>query len=316
MLDPRRTRFAVRATAVAALSLVAVACGGGGGGGGDDGGSAFPEAQDLASVTPSPTTAAVQSGAGDFAADYLRRTHFTELVVEVDYPVGYPPSASALALLEDRLVERCDKPGGITVFADDAIPLSEFPSVVDTDDLDDLSATYRDLYSDQGSQTAAMHVLYVKGASNLDGSGASTQVLGLTYHGGSIALFVDAADQGANPFVTTAEVEGTGLVHEAGHCLGLTGTTVPMLVDHRDDMHGFHDVDPDSVMYWIVTVPQVAPNIGDPSFAQFDPNSIDDLAAFGGLGAVPARVAAGMLVDPFERVPVGRCVHCERHARR
>ena len=318
MTHPHRARLALRVAAVAALAVVAVACGGGGGGGGGggDGGTGFPPAEDLASVTPSATSAAVQSGAGDFAADYLRRTHFTSLVVEVDYPVGYPPHASVLTLLEERLAERCDKPGGITVFADDAIPLSEFPAVLGTDDLDDLSVAHRDLYADAGSQTAALYVLYVKGASDLDQSGTGTQVLGLTYHGGSIAMFVDAADQGNNPFVTTAEIEGTGLVHEAGHCLGLTGSTVPMLVDHRDDLHGYHDSDPDSVMYWIVSVPQTSPNIGDADFAQFDANSIDDLAAYGGLGALPARVGTSAAPDPFERVPVGRCALCDRHAHR
>lgn len=301
---PASARAATR-FAAAALFAILGACGGGGGGGGNGG---LFEAQNLASVTPTPTSAAVRSGAGDFAADYLRRTNFTSLVVEIDHPVGRPPSPGVVALLEARLAQRCDKPDGVTVFVDDAIPVEEFPSTVSVGDLDDLEGTYRDNYADLGAREAVLYILYVKGSSDLASPG--TQVLGLTYHGSSVALFVDATSpQGFG--VTTAEVEGTGLVHEAGHCLGLTGGTVPMLVDHRDEIHGYHDIDDNSVMYWIVQVPNVAPNLGDPDFAPFDANSVNDLAAFGGLGPLPGVVATSRL-DEFFLTPVAACPHCVR----
>ncbi len=308
MTDPRRaTRFLSRVGA-AALFAVLAACGGGGGGGG---GGRSSSALDLASVSPDGATAAFNSGAGDFAADYLRRTHFTSLLVEVDYPVGRPPSAGVLQLLEDRLSERCDKPDGVQILLDDAIPLVEFPSSVNVSDLDDLEAAHRDNFSDLPAREAVLYVLYVKGQSDLGGVG--TQVLGLTYHGGSVALFVDAAQSGGFG-ITTAEIEGTGLVHEAGHCLGLTGSTVPMLVDHRDELHGYHDSDEASVMYWIVSVPNVAPNLGDPDFAQFDANSVADLEAFGGLGPIPAFVGVPRMTSPDDLFPVATCPLC-RHRR-
>jgi len=75
-------------------------------------------------VTPNPRAAAVDSGPGAFAADYLRATVFTRLVVEVDYPASRPPTQASLDLLRDRLIERCDKPDGVEVVADDAIPTS------------------------------------------------------------------------------------------------------------------------------------------------------------------------------------------------
>lgn len=299
---PQSPRVAVRGAA-AAFFAVLVACGGGGGGGGG-----FPAAKDLASVTPNPESAVFSSGAGDFAADYLRRTHFTELWVEIDHPVGRPPSPGVLELLEARLSERCDKPGGVTVFVDDAIPTVEFPSTLSVSDLEDLERAYRDHFSDLAAQRAVLYVIYVKGSSNMGGGG--TQVLGLTYGGGSVAMFVDAAES-SSPFQTTAEIEGTGLVHEAGHCLGLTGATVPMLVDHRDELHGYHDDDETSVMYWLIQVPLTTPNLGDPDFAQFDANSIADLHAFGGLGPLPAYVRHGP-APRFDLEPVARCRTCER----
>ncbi len=304
MSDVRPSARAASRFGAAALFAILGACGGGGGGGGGGG----SDAQNLASVTPNPTSAAFNSGAGDFAADYLRRANFTSLVVEIDYPVGRPPSPGVVELLEARLAQRCDKPDGVTVFVDDAIPLVEFPPSVSVGDLDDLESAHRDNFADLGTREAVLYILYVKGSSDLAGPG--TQVLGLTYHGSSVALFVDATSpQGFG--VTAAEVEGTGLVHEAGHCLGLTGGTVPMLVDHRDEIHGYHDSDDASVMYWIVQVPNVAPNLGDADFAQFDVNSINDLAAFGGLGPVPAFVATSRL-DEFFRTPVAHCQGCVR----
>lgn len=310
MPDVRPSARAASRLGAACLFAILVACGGGGGGGGDDG---LAAARDLASVTPTPTSAAVNSGAGDFAADFLRRTNFTSLVVEIDYPVGRPPSPGVVQLLEDRLAERCDKPDGVTVFLDDAIPLAEYPSILSVDDLDDLEAAHRDNFADLALREAVLYVLYVKGESDLGGVG--TQVLGLTYHGSSVALFVDAA--ASTGFgITTAEVEGTGLVHEAGHCLGLTGSTVPMLVDHRDELHGYHDADEASVMYWIIQVPNVAPNLGDADFAQFDANSVADLAAFGGLGPLPAFVRTAAPAAAWIGLePVATCPNCA-HRRR
>ena len=307
----------VRAWALTGLAALAVSCGGGGGP------PPFPTAQDRASVSIDPVEAARRSGAGDFAADYLRRTNFTSLVIEIDYPSGRPPSPAAVALLEQRVAERCDKPDGVIAIVDDAIPADQFDGVTSTADLDALERTWRDNYPDLQTHTAVMYFLYVKGQSDL-GSGP-TDILGITYHGSSVALYVDVANQGSDPFVTTAEVEGAGLVHESGHLLGLTNGTVPMLVDHQDRTHGSHDSHQTSIMYWLVKVPEVTPNLGDPSFAVFDALSIADLQAFGGLG--PSTLGAGLPGPaPLGRTPgvdaagadgadersivVGVCPHC------
>lgn len=302
-IDP--THCLVRACGLAVCVTLAVACGGAGGDGEVYGGYGL---LNLASVTPTAELAASTSGSGQFAADFLRRTSFTNLVVEIDYPVGHPPAVGVAQLLEERLAERCDKPDGVTVVLDDAIPLAEIPPILGVADLDELESAYRDMYADVTSQTAVMYVLYVTGNSDLDG--ATTEVVGLSYHGSSIALFLEAADQGTNPLVTTAEVQGATIVHEMGHQLGLVNAGVPMAAPHADSVHGAHDIERSCTMYWLISVPQGAPNLADPGFAQFDPNCVADLQAAGGLGPLPARIATQTLDGPSESVVVGTCGGC------
>jgi hypothetical protein len=292
-----------RALALAVLSAGSFSCGGGGG----SGGGALNPAFDLASVTPSPRAAAVEGRPGSFAADYLRATHFTRLVVEVDHAAGRPPTPAALELLRDRLAERCDKPDGVVVVADDAIPESEMRPVVSTEFAREVEDAWRGTFSDAATKTAAMYVLYLTGRSELDEDGG--QVLGIAHRGGSVVFFVERAERGDDVFVTTAEIEGTGLVHEAGHLLGLVGSGVPQTTYHQDPNSFFHDADPSSVMFAIVHVPATGPNIGDSDFAQFNRACVDDLEAFGGLGAVPGLESLGVrpLSRPSASVAVGVC---------
>jgi len=306
-------RFARRLLVLVSTLAIATSCGGssGGGGGGGTGGSGLV---DGASVTPSPIEAAQTSFPGEFAADFLRRTRFTKLLVEIDYPVGYAPSNAAMNLLEDRLSARCDKPGGVTVIADDAIPLSEFPATSDISDVEALENTYRDNFADSNTQTAVLYILYVKGKSSL-GGGPNTQVLGLTYHGSSIVLFVDVADQGSDLEVTTEEVEGEAIVHEAGHALGLVNGGCPMVVPHEDVVHSGHDASDTSCMYWLIQIDPVAPNIGDPDFSLYGANCEDDIAAAGGRAASPIPVRIGTASRASTVSTVGECGTCLLRAR-
>jgi hypothetical protein len=262
-------------------------------------------------------------GAGSFAADYLRSTHFTELVVEVDYPASRPPRSASLDLLRERLLERCDKPDGVTILLDDALPDSEFPNELDVNDLEDIEDSNRDTYSNESTGVMAMYALYVLGSSSDDGP--SGIVLGLSYRGASFALFVDNVGSG-NPFQTIPEIEGTGIVHEAGHLLGLVDGGCPMVSPHEDAGSAFHCNEGTCVMFWQINVPIGLPNIGDPGFAQFDVDCADDMAAFGGLGGVPARLPApGAHVEespaaaPDPTMPThvcGSCLPAHRSGRR
>jgi hypothetical protein len=308
-------RFLVRTALAVPLALAPLSCGGGGGGGGSAGPT---EPFDLASVTPNAQTAAHSSFAGEFAADYLRATHFDRLVVEVDFPEDRPPSPAALDLLRTRLAERCDKPVGVDVVVSDPIAVDEFPLRLNDDALDDLEAAHRDTFSDATTRTAAMYVLYVHGHSSLDTFNEG--VVGISYRGGSFAIFVDRVDESAvPPTITAAEVEAGSIVHESGHLLGLVDNGVPMVSPHRDPSHGPHDASKSCVMYYLIQVPPVFPNLGDPDFMTFDSHCIDDLHAFGGLGPPPAPARVGTLTsDGYEPVVVGVCPcdRCGRPARR
>jgi hypothetical protein len=303
-------RAARRLLVVVTTLGIAASCGGGGGGSSGYGNGLV----DGASVTPTAIQAAQSSFPGEFAGDFLRRTIFTSLLVEIDYAAGHPPSQEAMDLLQDRLAEVCDKPGGVTILQDDAIPLADIPSSTSVSELEDLEAIWRDHYADANTQEAVLYFLYVTGQSDL-GGGPSTQILGLTYHGSSIALYVEVADQGSNPFETTEEVEGMAIVHEAGHALGLVNGGVPMVVEHEDGLHDGHDDDEASAMYWLIQIDPVAPNIGDATFAIYGANCEADLAAAGGLPAAPPARIAAVTRAAWPRTVVGTCGGCASRAR-
>jgi hypothetical protein len=264
--------------ALLAAAASTVACGGGGGSGG--GVSAAQLSTDLRSVTESAREAARESNPGEFAADFVRGTNFTELWIEVDTVAGRTPDFGALELLRTRLEERCDKPGGVHFFLDDEIPASQFPAVLGSDDLDAIEDAYRGTYSNLQAGMAAMYVLCVPGGFEEDSS--EGRHAGLAYRGASIALFLDGCDQGDDRYKTTAEVEALTLVHEAGHLLGLVNSGVPMVTAHEDLERPGHDANPNSVMHWAIDVERYGSNLGDADFAQFGPECIEDLQAFGG----------------------------------
>lgn len=297
------------ALALSAGLLLATACGGGGGGGGGGGTTGGAGLVDGASVTPSAILAAQSSFPGQFTADYVRRTLFTKLTVEVDYPVGHAPAQSVLDLIRTRLAQRCDKPGGVTISLSDAIPVAEFGTVpISVTAIEALEAKYRNNYADSVTQTAVLYIICCKGKSDIGGSGNST-VLAITYAGSSTALFTDVAEASGGIGVTVAEVEGAALVHEAGHALGLVNGGCPMVTPHEDASHAGHDVSSSSVMYWLIQISPVAPNIGDATFALYGANCEADLAAAGGLPASPSPVrVASTSVAPAQ--VIGTCGTC------
>jgi hypothetical protein len=231
-------------------------------------------------VTPNPVLAALDSFPGAFAADYLRGTNFTTLLVEVDYPVSRPPTPDVLTVLEQRLFERCDKLD-VVVVLDDAIPDARFPAVLSTEDVQDIEDEFRDAFSDAVAKTAVAYVLYTLGSHEEDENNAV--ILGIAHRGGSVVLFVENADAHGGALYGDEDLEGHGLVHEAGHLLGLVNSGVPMVQDHEDQFHPFHTTDVDCVMFWSIGGGVLAPRLGDPGFAAFGPLCVQDVQAFGGL---------------------------------
>jgi hypothetical protein len=244
--------------AAAAGGLVGLGCGGSGGSSGGGG-----------AVTP-----------GASARDFIDDAVYDTLVVEVDHVQGQAPSATALALLEQRLEERCSKPGGVTIVVDDAIP-SPGLATYSVAQNRALEQQHRDLTS--SGTTAVFYVLYLDGRSDQDGSSGS--VLGWAHGPSSVAIFRETIQSTSSLLVTPAEVEGAVLVHEAGHILGLVATGTPMVTNHQDPAHPGHDVDDGCIMHWQIETSDIITLVQNRGSlpTQFDARCIEDLRARGGL---------------------------------
>lgn len=244
--------------AAAAGGLVGLGCGGSGGGGSGSG---------VVAITP-----------GASARDFVDDAVYTSLVVEVDHVQGQTPSSTALALLEQRLEERCAKPGGVTIIVDDAIPSAGTTYSVAQNRA--LERQHRDLTS--SGTTAAFYVLYLDGRSDQDGAGGD--VLGWAHGPSSVGLFRETIQSTANLLVTAPEIEGAVLVHEAGHLLGLVNTGTPMVASHEDAAHRGHDVDDGCIMHWQIDTSNIITLIQSRGSlpTQFDARCIEDLRAIGG----------------------------------
>lgn len=242
------------------VGLTAPGCGGGGGG--------------------SSASLATASGAvGSWAGRLVAGTEYSRLRVEIDYVSGLPPSTNALTVLQARLSERCNKPGGIEVVVDDVLTAGQSTawSVAQTQTLE---AQARDSFA--SGDTAVVHVLYLDGGTDRDTSSGS--VLGYAYTGTSIAIMKQTCDATANRLVSPDEVEATVLVHELGHVLGLVNLGAPLQSAHEDSAHPGHDAASACVMFWQVETTDlrtIIMNSGS-SPTQFDAACVADLQALGG----------------------------------
>lgn len=236
--------------------------GGGGGGGSGSGGGG--------------SGVIVSQGAS--AQDILSAATYTSLTVEVDYVQGQQPSASALQLLETRLEERCNKPGGVTIILDDRVPSGGTVYSVAANRA--LEAQHRSTFA--SGSTAALYVLYLDGHSDQDSGGGT--VLGWAHGPTSIGIFRESIAAAANALVTTAEVEAAVLVHEGGHVLGLVNNGTPMVTAHEDAARPAHDVDDGCIMHWQIETSDIRTVILNRGSipTQFDARCVDDLRANGG----------------------------------
>lgn len=254
----------VRALIVAACvgGLAGLGCGGSSSSGGGSAGGGPPP------VAP-----------GVSARDFLAATPYDTLVVEVDYVVGQAPSTSALQLLETRLEERCDKPGGVTIIVDDQVPQTD--TVYSVDENRALEQLHRDRFA--SGTTAVMYLLYLNGNSDRDGPGGN--VLGWAHGPSSVGIFRESIVASSNVLVTPAQVEGAVLVHEGGHLLGLVNNGTPMVTNHEDGAHRAHDASSSCIMFWQIETSDIGAlvqNLGSLP-TQFDARCIEDLRASGGL---------------------------------
>jgi hypothetical protein len=240
----------------------------------------------------STDTSGAQSGASsdDRFLSYIRGDEYSRLEFEVDSVPGLEPSDATGAPVIAALQRTIDKPGGITLRADDQLPAHADDFVWK---FTDLSALAEQTFGDRtGSGSIAAHLMFVDGHYEDDTSQGT--VLGVAWAHRHIALFVDNIQRSCSSRGTLGvldpsacqRAESAVWLHEVGHILGLVDNGLAMLVNHRDPdpNHGAHDADKSCVMYWAydgdATVDAVLTNlIGGGGQLDYCQTNLDDIDA-------------------------------------
>jgi hypothetical protein len=207
--------------------------------------------------------------------DFLKDDKYTSMLIEIDYVKGSRLESSSVSLLQQRAVERLNKPDGITTRE------QEFTGGRDVWSVDDLKAAEKANRNDRASgKQIVLYVLVVNGNSDRDNSDG--KVLGIHYGPTSVAIFKDTIKSGSITGLGVTSVERAVLVHEFGHVLGLVNTGLPMVTNHEDPNHKGHSGNKESVMYWAIETTDIFAAFVNPPPTNFDSNDIADLRAGGG----------------------------------
>ncbi len=162
---------------------------------------------------------------------HLNNDDYDELFIEYDYVEGYKPNTTAIYEFENVLREYTDKED-ITHHMGDVIPYQDTKPVYGENDLAFLENRYRD--KETKGNTLVIYVLY------LDGEWKQEDVLGLSYRGTNIVIFMEkimtSADRSNN--IGHGDIETSVLIHEWGHLIGLVGKDYD--ADHEDTEYPHH----------------------------------------------------------------------------
>ncbi len=164
---------------------------------------------------------------GDFYADYLGGD-YNSILVEMDYVQGYAPDDQALEHFQEVLERESQKTVNFKV--DDAIVTDQ--DTYSFKDIENLEDRYRDEF--RGGNTAVMYFLY------LNGSYTTGNVIGVAYHGSSIAIFIEQVRDAASLRIDGRELEQAVLVHETGHLFGLVEINYQSQHNHQDPENAHH----------------------------------------------------------------------------
>ena len=188
----------------------------------------------------------LMSSPGDYYADYLG-DDYSKLVVEIDYVEGYGPDTEALNHFQSILERECRKQ--VSMKLDDEIQSTD--SSYTLKEINQLEERYRDHY--RGGDSAVMYYLYLNGEFAESGN-----VVGVSYHGSSVALFQEKFEAASTGRISPMEVERAVLVHEAGHLFALVEINYESDVQHQDPNYPHHCDHTDTlgnhdcVMHWAI----------------------------------------------------------------
>lgn len=162
---------------------------------------------------------------------YLNDDDYDSLSIEYDFMSGCHPSSSATELLEKRISEYCEK-DKISGYLDDQISPQEGMIKYTEEYIYDLTERYKD--EERRDGTMVLHVLY------LDGTYREKNILGFSYDEDKIVIFKQTIKNIAKKSrnLDTEDVEGSVLVHELGHLMGLVGIGYDS--EHEDPAYENH----------------------------------------------------------------------------
>ncbi|MFQ6012464.1 MAG: hypothetical protein ACE5LS_02315 [Thermoplasmata archaeon] len=215
---------------------------------------------------------------GDQALELLQGAPYSKLLIEVDHTPGDAPEASALVILQTRLLAYTAKESVEITSGVIAVNQTTF----DTLDLLELERAHRD--SVTGGDTFTLYILSIAG--ELANGGESA--LAAAYTASSLAIFKDVISRATlRPGPSLAEVEASVLVHEVGHLMGLVNLVYTSDLDYEDPAHPFHSDNSTDVMYWAIeSAPFIQPPNDFGAETRFDLQKLRD----GEYPIVPSRL--------------------------
>ncbi|AHF15032.1 M12 family metallo-peptidase [Niabella soli] len=218
-------------------------------------------------------SAAYNRSVGASAKELLSANPYTALSVEIVYMPGYAPQPAALDHLRQFLINRLNKPAGITITTR-AIP--DTASQLNLDQVAHIENKDRSAFN-TGTQMS-LYILYA------GSSYTEPNTLGISYRNSSAALFEKTiyAHSGGFGQVTRAVLEATVLEHEVGHLMGLVDLGSPMQTTHKDAQHGNHCNNNQCLMYYATETTDFFSALPGGSIPVPDANCLADLRANGG----------------------------------
>lgn len=174
----------------------------------------------------------------------LNSTHFTELVIEIDYEADQKPRPETLDLLIERINSVCDKQ---SVSYELSLTDFEHEGVWTSDDIRLKGRETRETNAMNENQLR-FHFMFPSGRHSDSG------VLGVAVDASTVMIFVDTIKEAEN-FIqrpSWEDIEAAVTVHEFGHLVGLVNLVYTSNVDHEDPDHPGHSSNEDSVMYWAI----------------------------------------------------------------
>lgn len=237
-------------------------------------GACTSDARTPTSPDPDPEPYDHTRASGASAADLLSADSYDSLVVQVQYVEGHRPTDQGLAILEDFLGDRLNKPRGISIQVE-PIP-TPGQATYTVEDVVALEQQHRTAFT--GGSTLAIYFLFLDGEFS-----ENADVLGFAYYNTSMAIFQEKIENNTGGALQPPQSTAEGIVlnHEIGHNLGLVANGSPMQNEHQDEPHGKHCDNEDCLMYYTVRTLDFIQNLtGDGPV--LDQNCVDDLQANGG----------------------------------